>query len=486
MIRQIALKDIIISLIVILLALFGVIASINFDADLVYVLLGLSIGIPLIILTLQNLKFGLFISISIGYLIFHIGRVFPDIPTGVFLDAFVLVMFFATFLRDKEEQRANWQAMKNPISYFYLLWMAVWLFQAFNPNTTMISWLYSIRGTLITTILFYIICYHIITDIKIVKTFVKFLIITSFIVALYAFYQEFFGLLDFEKKWIFATPERYGLFHIAGKFRKWSFLAAVSDFGMFMAYSSLIILIIALKVKSWKTRAILLSIAVIEIIAMTFSGTRTAYVMIIAGVFFYALLTINQPKTIALLIVFIISLLVIYFGPFYGRNINRLRTIFEITEDASYNVREENRKGIQPYILSHPFGGGIHSTGTFGLEYNPNHRLAGFPPDNYYLQLALEKGWIGLLVTLGLFSSVLIMGVKGYFRVKNELIKGYYAAFTTGFFSLAVAGFAQLAIFQKPMGLIVICSYVILIRLRNMEKKAAFNTQENISTKTLD
>ena len=464
-------KDILISVLALLFVVGGVFMSVKLDADIAYLLLFLSIGIPLTVFSLQNIKFAFFVILSVAFLIFHFARIFPSLPTGVFLDGFILIMFFSIFLTDRDQQRNNWKSVINPISFFLLLWVSYWFFQAFNPNVTFISWVYSVRATIITTILFYIALFHVFTSYESVKKFLYFLVIASFIAALYAFHQEIFGLLDFEKRWIYESPERYGLIHIGGRFRKWSFLAAVSDFGMLMAICSLIIVIIALKVKSNRLRIILLTIAVIEIIAMVFSGTRTAYAMIIVGVFFYALLTINQIRTVILLAVFIFSGLIIYFGPFHGKNINRLRTLFEINEDASFNVREANRKKIQPYIIEHPFGGGVFSTGVFGREHNPHHQLSRFPPDNYYLQVALEKGWIGLIITLSLFSTILIVGIKGYFRVHDPKIKNLYAAFLTGFFALNVAAFAQLAIYQKPLGQIVICIYVLMVRLKEFDTK---------------
>ena len=50
----------------------------------------------------------------------------------------------------------------------------------------------------------------------------------------------------------------------------------------------------------------------------------------------------------------------VLFAPIYGNGtINRLRSTFQISTDASLQVRDVNRHFIQPYSYSHPIGGGI-------------------------------------------------------------------------------------------------------------------------------
>jgi putative inorganic carbon (hco3(-)) transporter len=71
----------------------------------------------------------------------------------------------------------------------------------------------------------------------------------------------------------------------------------------------------------------------------------------------------------------------VVFTPFFkGKTVERLRSAFELKENASLNVRDVNRKLIQPYIYAHPIGGGLATSGKPGEAYNPDHRLAGFPP----------------------------------------------------------------------------------------------------------
>ena len=161
----------------------------------------------------------------------------------------------------------------------------------------------------------------------------------------------------------------------------------------------------------------------------------------------------------------------ILYGPYSNSHIGQFRLTFRGgTKDASFNVREINRKSIQPYIYSHPIGGGLSTTGGEGLTYNPGHPLAGFPPDSGYLKKALELGWIGFGLILFLYFLVLKTGIKGYFKCKNEEIRLIYAACTAACFSLYTGDFSQVAIGQITDVVIYYPIIAIILKLKNFDQ----------------
>jgi hypothetical protein len=98
-------------------------------------------------------------------------------------------------------------------------------------------------------------------------------------------------------------------------------------------------------------------------IAMTFSGTRTATAMIVFGVVFFGFMTLYQMRTMIATGLFVFGMLAILFGPFYGPTFSRIRSTFEIKGDESMGVRDRTRLRMQPYARSHPLGGGLNTTG---------------------------------------------------------------------------------------------------------------------------
>ena len=51
-------------------------------------------------------------------------------------------------------------------------------------------------------------------------------------------------------------------------------------------------------------------------------------------------------------------------------------------------VRLENQRIIQPYIHSHPIGGGLGSTGIWGERFTPDSMLSSFAHDSGFVRIA--------------------------------------------------------------------------------------------------
>ena len=223
--------------------------------------------------------------------------------------------------------------------------------------------------------------------------------------------------------------------------------------------------------KNGNVKLILIAGIILMFLGMAYSGTRTANAMAAAGLVMFMLLTINKKIQEFLQLFLVLGFLVLMYGPFYGNStINRFRTTFNGTNDDSYKVRESNRAFIQPYIYSHPIGGGLCTTGAGGLRFNPSHYLAGFPPDSGYLKKALETGWIGLIIICVLYFVVLKNCIRGYFEANDPNIKILFAACCAFLFSFYIADFAQDAIGQITDTVVYYPLIAITLRLRDIIK----------------
>ncbi|PTB88268.1 hypothetical protein C9994_17910, partial [Marivirga lumbricoides] len=123
----------------------------------------------------------------------------------------------------------------------------------------------------------------------------------------------------------------------------------------------------------------------------------------------------------------------------------------------------------------HPIGGGLNTAGNTGLSQSPGHPMAGkYDPDSGHLRLALEMGWIGLFLFLALYATVIITGVINYFKLRDPLLKGYSLSYSVALFGLTVAHYAQDALFQKPINIIVVATYALMIKVKDID-----NANEN-------
>jgi cell division protein FtsW (lipid II flippase) len=149
--------------------------------------------------------------------------------------------------------------------------------------------------------------------------------------------------------------------------------------------------------------------------------------------------------------------------------IYRIQSAFRPSKDDSMNLRLENQKKIQPYIQAHPFGGGLGSCGVWGKRFNPNSELSNFPHDSSFVRMAVELGWIGLILYTLMHYFVLRTGLYYFIRCRDPLIKAIYAGITTWCFMLAVACYAQEAILQLPMNVIYNIFLAVLVTLKNFD-----------------
>jgi hypothetical protein len=248
---------------------------------------------------------------------------------------------------------------------------------------------------------------------------------------------------------IISNPHGLGLIYINGEFRKFSTFSDPAAFGILMAVCSVFYLTIAVEEKNKPVKWIILSGCFFMILGMGYSGTRTAYAIIIIGLAFYVLLNFQKKSTRLFALFGTLILLFLIYAPISGnKTLDRFRTTFQASEDESFKVRAQTRKYIQPYIISHPIGGGLGTTGATGAEMEPEHYLANLQPDSSYLKKAAETGWIGLLLICIFYFIVLKSGINGYFIVRSNNFKNIYSAATSCLFAFYIAEYAQVALGQ--------------------------------------
>ena len=425
--------------------------------------------IPIIIMSITNVYFGFKVLVIYSFFLFIIGRMSPyKIPTGVGVEIILIVLLLGFILDNK---KINWLNFKNPVTYIVLVSTAYGFLQVLNPSAvTILAWLTWSR-VLIFNLVLYFVCVNMFQNLKTVIQFTKLWLVLAIFGGLYGIYQQIFGYTDFEWNMILNTPGLLSLIKTGAVIRKFSFFSDVTTFGIFMSFSTIFSIILSFGPISISKKALLLTGSVILILGMAYSGTRTATVMIPIGLAMYGFLNLNKRNTLILGFLVMIVFMIFYYGPFYGKTATRVRSAFLFKSDASLNVRDINRKRIQPYMYSHPIGGGVLTSGEFS-EFNAGHPLAGFPPDSGYLQTAIEIGWIGLIIELLLYFHVLRIGIKNYYSCKSGMIKILYAAYICSFFALTLANLTQASTMtQKPTNILVYSIFAILPNMINFNKK---------------
>ena len=413
-------------------------------------LVGAIIGIIVLVTILSNTVAGLYINAFYAFSIYFITRIanIPSFPVGVVTDLLIYITFLSLFLR-----RLNWKEMfgkfsRSAIGGLILINVLYLLLQFFNPNAHSFDGWYQAFRRVFGAVLLLLTCFAAFDNYEQMRKFFYFLFVLCALAGFYGCIQQWHGLFPFEMD-AAVMMATHGSGVIDPNYRKFSTFPDCSAFGTLMSAAAVFYLVLAMYEQRPKYRNGMLLGVLFMIMGMGYSGTRTANAMLVAGVFMYCLLTIDKKSTRIFAGIAGFLLIVILYAPFYSNaTINRFRTTFQSKQDASYQLRLANRAFIQPYIYSHPIGGGLGTTGGTGQAFNPGHFLAGFSPDGAYLQRALETGYIGLILGCLLYFLVLKRGIQGSFRSRSEKVKILCAAATASLFSLYVGEYTQVAIGQ--------------------------------------
>jgi len=121
-------------------------------------------------------------------------------------------------------------------------------------------------------------------------------------------------------------------------------------------------------------------------------------------------------------------------------------------------------------------GGGLGATGTWGHRFSPDSYLANFPPDSGYVRVAVELGWMGLLVFCILMFTILRTGINNYYKIKDPQLKSYCLSCVLIVFALNVGNYPQEALVQFPTNVyfyLVLAMIMVTLRLDTQQNEQA-------------
>lgn len=426
-----------------------------------------AVSVFIVILCLKKPLLGYYLVIFLATSISVIDRLKKiPMPPGILIEVFSYVVFFGVLARQYRERINVGAFWRSPISVVMMLQFSYYLIEAFNPETqSLFGWSLFFRKQL-SFLMFYYITYLLLDNEKRIFDFLKIWVGISLLIALWGIKQQWIGFFEFEEKWIFADEQRVNLFFQTGFMRKFSLLTDPAAFGVCMSSTGVYTLILGIRSNKTRNRVLLIIAGILMLLSSTYSGTRTANLMIAGGIAGYGIFTINERRTAALIVAFVFFTGALLFGPFQNNPVvYRMKSTLEGSNDASANIRDINRHNVQPYIWAHPLGGGINTTGMEGKAYNPGHYLSHYPPDSGYMKILAEQGWLGYAIHMFFYFIVLKAGLEGFYRARRAEIKNVYIAITVFFFILLVGEFSQITSGGYPYSFFYYPLLVILYKL---------------------
>ena len=430
-------------------------------------ILALMFGPPVVYAIVAFPEFGITVLLLLAYLLFFVGRLGVNFPLGTVMDGIQGLLILGFFIHQK--RRPDWKVFQGPISVMILIWIVYNLIQVANPAAeSRLAWVYTIRAVAIVMLTYFVFMYQIRT-VRFLRFLLKLWLGLALFAALYAYKQEYIGFSDAEQAWLDSEGVADLLF-IAGHWRKFSIFSDPVAFSYNMVVSSIICIALLTFVKKTWQKIVLALMIVLFFSSMLFSGTRGAYVLIPAAMVLFVILRINRQVLIfsgiaGLFFVFLI------FVPTSNSNIVRFQTAFKPNDDISFQARKNNQKRIQPYILTHPIGGGLGATGAWGQRFAPQSYLANFPPDSGYVRIAVELGWLGLFLFCLLMFFILKEGINNYFLIRNPELKTYCLAMLLVVFAYNVGNYPQEALVQFPSNIYFYLAAAIINITRILDER---------------
>jgi putative inorganic carbon (hco3(-)) transporter len=466
------LKDILLMVMVLLAGAIVSWLSVFNDFTISIVVIVACIAVIALAGTISNPLYAVFFILVLDVFFAYIPRAIPafkSFPIGTIIDGICLLGLISVIINYTYKNKFKLDFFANPIGYFLLISLFYVLLQMANPNASSFAgWLNMGFRPQLMTIAYFVLLYYALNSYKNVKSFTVFWISLASLTGLYGMSQEYFGLLPWDERF-YNDPVVFELHWTFGKIRIFSVYDNATTFGMFMTLGFIICVVLLIGPYRPGKKILIALAAIIMLLGAYYSGTRTAYLMIALGLGFVFLMNFDDLRILVASVTAFVFLIGLLNAPIYGSaNFNRFRSAFFPDEDPSMQVRDDNRSSIQKYIYKHPFGGGIATTGGSGEDYNPGHQLAGFPPDSLFLKMALERGWLGLILIIGFYFTIMLTGVNNFFKAKNPKIKNIYLAYLGAIFPISIAGLTQ-EIEQKPLFMIIFGAIVIFLNLVKYE-----------------
>lgn len=371
---------------------------------------------------------------------------------GILIEALLILTWLSVWYNAK---RYDFSKLNNNFVWLTIVWFMISCAQLVNPSgASPQGWLQEIRGTALYPLLAVPLGVLLINTTKRLNFFLSTFLFCALIACLNGIKQLKIGLSAGDQAFLDGGGN---LTHMLdGQLRIFSFYDA-AQFGPLMALASLVAVILAAGLKSWRKKIILIVIAVLAFYGMMISGTRGSFFVLIAGI---PLALILSKSLKAIIIGGFMSLLLFGFLKFttIGNTnyiVYRLRTSVSPKDDASFNVRLINQEKLRVIMQSRPFGEGLGTIGHWGSEFNKDKIVSTIAPDSYWVKVWVMYGIVGMIFFFCMWMFIIGKAGGMIWNVKNRNVKTKLIALTAGTAGIFLSSYGNEVMNTMPSSLII-------------------------------
>jgi len=362
----------------------------------------------------------------------------------------------------------------NGLTISYLLWIVFILVQMLNPGTNSEGIIRGFRVLIIGNTILYVVLSLMSNTPKFLRVFLIVWGVLTIVAFLKAMYQKYIGFDMSEKIWLYNQGAyRTHILHTG--IRYFSIFTDAGNFGTNMGAMTTIFSVISFFTKNKYLRFFFIIVAIMGLIAMFMSGTRSAIVVPFGALALYCLLCKNIKIFIATAFIGILSFSFLAYTDIGESNIfiRRMRTVVRPSDDASFSVRQTNKIMIANHLADKPFGVGIYQEIPH-LWSNPDgtYSQRSLPPDSYFVDIWIQHGIVGLCIHIGMYVCMILWGsYLVLFKIKNKTLRQILAIYLGVIFGLLVNGYAGEAIGLPPTNLLLIALIAFVMNGPHIDKQ---------------
>lgn len=406
---------------------------------------------------LDNPKASALLLFAFTYFSIGLTRYIPGFKAGVVFDvAFIFLLILIVF-HGEIGKKIKWIRSFNWIAMMFLVWAIYCVIMLFNPYSLVFeAWLTNVRWVALYPLALFFVVPLLITEKKDVKYLVNIFAVIVLIAIAKAFYQKFVGF-DVREKYYLYVMGMAKTHLISSGARYFSLFSDAANFGASMGLSSVLFGVMIFYVKSKGLKLFYLIVSALSLYGLFISGTRSALFIPVVAVLVFVVLSKKKSLNISLIIMLIVVIAFLKFTQ-YGngsRTIRRMRSVFD-KEDASMNVRRNNKKMIYSYMSDKPFGIGIGMGGHKARVFAPGSIMSQTATDSQFIKMLVETGYIGVTIYVLLLVSILIYGsYLSLFKIRDVYLKGIDIAVVAMLAGIMVNAYVNEVLLQFPNGIII-------------------------------
>ncbi|MEA5129464.1 MAG: O-antigen ligase family protein [Proteiniphilum sp.] len=406
----------------------------------------------LLICLLKRPALAFFGVIVVNYFIMGLIRYIPAIQGGVVIDGLLLFTLFLVLLRSRDHL-INWIAARNLLTLLSGIWLIYCILLIFNPVTTPSNWFAGVRGLAVYLFLFSLLTAVLLNRYKYLKVFLFLWSVMTLLAVIKALVQKFIGFDAAENHWLFVDGGS-STHIISSGVRYFSFFTDAASFGCGMALSMVVFSITAIYIHTKSLRIYYIIVALLAGYGMMISGTRAAIVIPFVSYAFFIILS-KQWKIILPGVLIILCTFVFFKYTYIGHGnteIRRMRSAFNPTESASFQIRKTNQAEMRVFMKDHPFGIGVGKA----KRAEPGDYMYQLPTDTSLVYVWVETGIVGLGLFLLVFLVTFAKGVYDvWYRIRDKQLRGILIALLAGLVGMLVSAYGNEILQQFPNGPIV-------------------------------